>query len=313
MPRQDEPAAPPHGGDPFVLVGQLTDTHVVALDADGSPPDELYVDNNARLTSAVSVIGAEAPALAAVVLTGDLTNWGRPAEFDNLASLLSPLAVPLLPIPGNHDDRDLLRSTFPHMPWVDASHASWVTTIAATGVAPGVATEVAPAGVAGAGVAGAPTVRIIGLDSTIPGRAGASFDVERESWLRSVLADAHDGPTLLAVHHPPFTTGVGWMDRSGFIGVDRLAAVLAEHPVDRILCGHFHRPISSTIAGIPVQVCLSTVQHVDLDLAPGAGVSLIVDPVGYQIHRIARSGIVTHTRYIDTGAERIIPTWAADF
>ncbi len=58
---------------------------------------------------------------------------------------------------------------------------------------------------------------------------------------------------------------------------------------------------------------MSTVQHVDLDLAKGAAVSLIVDPVGYQIHRIAGSSVVTHTRYIETGHRRIIPTWADDF
>ncbi len=272
--------------DSFVLIAQLTDTHVVAADADGNLPDEVWVDNNARLAEAVAGLNAETPALAAVLGTGDLTNGGRPGEYVNLAELLAPLAVPFLPIPGNHDDRDLLRSTFPDMPWVDAAHASWVTSVAG--------------------------VRVVGLDSTIPGRPGAEFDVDREEWLRSVLAVAHDGPTLLTVHHPPFATGVVWMDSAGFIGLDRLTAVLADHPVDRVLCGHFHRPITSTIAGIPAQVCISTVQHIDLDFAPDAGPSLIIDPVGYQIHRVAGADIVTHTRYIGTGAERIIPNWAAD-
>ena len=43
--------------------------------------------------------------------------------------LVEPLTTPLLPTPGNHDDRDLMRSTIPDMPWVDAEHASWVTTV----------------------------------------------------------------------------------------------------------------------------------------------------------------------------------------
>ncbi len=273
--------------DPFVLIGQLTDTHVMQFDPDGRCPDEVWVDNNGRLESAVASLNREVPALAAVLGTGDLTNWGRPAEYVNLAELLEPLTVPFLPIPGNHDDRDLLRTTFPEMPWVDAAHASWVTVVSG--------------------------VRIVGLDSTIPGQPGADFDAVREEWLRSVLAGGHDGQTLLTVHHPPFATGVSWMDRAGFIGLDRLTAVLTDHPVDRVLSGHFHRPVTSTIAGIPAQVCLSTVQHVDLDLAPDAGVSLIADPVGYQIHRIDSTSIVTHTRYIETGAERIIPDWAATY
>ena len=203
--------------------------------------------------------------MAVVLGTGDLTNWGRPGEYERLAELIEPLSVPFLALAGNHDDRELLRATFPSTPWVDAIHASWVTIVGG--------------------------VRIVGLDSTIPGEPGGAFDDEREQWLRSVLGQSHDGATLLALHHPPFATGVGWMDGSGFVGLDRLEAVLADrsigNPVDKVICGHFHRPVSSTISGIPVQVGMSTVQHVDLDLAPEAGVSLIVDPVGYQIHRVA--------------------------
>ncbi|MET0909999.1 MAG: phosphodiesterase [Ilumatobacteraceae bacterium] len=275
----------------FTLIGQLTDTHVVDPGPDGVVPDEVFVDNNARLRSAVATLNRESPALDAVLGTGDLTNWGRPGEYDRLAELLAPLTSPFLPIPGNHDDRDRLRATFPDVPWIDAAHASWVTEVGG--------------------------VRIVGLDSTIPGEAGAEVDEPRQRWLTDVLAVPYDRVTILALHHPPFATGVGWMDASGFVGLDRLEAVLGEHPVDKVVCGHFHRPVSSTMAGIPVQVGLSTVQHVDLDLVPGAGPSLIVDPVGYQIHRIAGRRVVTHTRYIDTpersSTARIIPTWADEF
>jgi Icc protein len=274
-----------------VLIAQLTDTHVVDPDADGNVPDEVYVDNNGRLVSAVASLNAEVPAMTVVLGTGDLTNWARPGEYDRLAELLAPLAAPFLALPGNHDDRDLLRATFPETPWIDAEHASWVTTVGE----------------------GDERVRIVGLDSTDPGEPGAAFDDDREAWLRAVLGEPHDGVTLLALHHPPFATGVGWMDASGFIGLPRLEAVLVDHPVAKVVCGHFHRPVSSMIAGIPVQVGLSTVQHVDLDLAPGAGVSLIDDPIGYQIHRIAGSSIVTHIRYIETGHHRIVPSWADDF
>jgi 3',5'-cyclic-AMP phosphodiesterase len=274
-----------------VLIAQLTDTHVVDPDAHGHVPDEVYVDNNGRLASAVVSLNAEVPAMAVVLGTGDLTNWARPGEYERLAELLAPLTVPFLALPGNHDDRDLLRETFPATPWIDAEHASWVVTVDT----------------------GGEHVRIVGLDSTDPGEPGAAFDDEREAWLRSVLGEPHDGMTMLALHHPPFATGVGWMDASGFVGLPRLEAVLVDHPVAKVVCGHFHRPVSSVIAGIPVQVGISTVQHVDLDLAPGAGVSLIVDPIGYQIHRIAGASVVTHTRYIETGHSRIIPSWADDF
>lgn len=265
-----------------MLIAQLTDTHVAPLD-DG---DELFVDNNARMIEAVARLDAEDPAPAVVVGTGDLTNDGKPAEFDALATLLEPLAVPFLPIPGNHDDRELMRATFPDVPWVDADHASWVTAIEG--------------------------IRLVGLDSVRPGHPGGGFDDERERWLRGVLATSFgDGPTILAVHHPPFTTGIGWMDRAGFEGLQRLEAVLAEHPVDKVICGHLHRPVTSTIAGIPVQVGPSTVQSVELGLADDAPIELLVDPVGYLLHRVDGRRIVTHTRYIATGEQPFVPGWAA--
>ena len=277
-------------------LAHLTDTHVV-----DPATDELQdVDNNARVAMAVASINAEAPGCAAVIATGDLTQWGTDVEYAQLARLFEHLAPPVLPLPGNHDERNPLRATFPDVPWVDAQHASWVVDIDG--------------------------VRIVGLDSTVPRSAdtpggpgvmnppGAEFDDEREAWLRAVLADRHDGPTFLAMHHPPFRTGISWMDANGFVGLDRLADVLAEHRgVDRILCGHLHRPISSTISGIPAEVGLSTTAHVALDLLPEAPVRIIRDPAGYRVVIVERSGsIVVHTRYIDTGESPFPPAWSVE-
>jgi len=273
---------------PSILIAQLTDTHAVAHDT----TEELFVDNNGRLAAAVEQISSESPAVRAVLATGDLVNSGHPDEYEVLVSTVSAFQIPYLPLPGNHDDRDLLREVFPDNPWVDADHASWVTTVDGDGSL---------------------VVRIVGLDSTRVGEHGAEFDTEREEWLRSTLEIHHDGPTILAMHHPPFVTGIAWMDATGFVGRELLVAVLAEHPVDRIACGHMHRPISSSVAGIPAQVGLSTVQHVTLDLAEDDGISMIREPVGYQILRVAEAGIVVHTRYIDSDASPFVPSWAADF
>ncbi len=270
---------------PAVLIAQLTDTHVVHPETD----EELFVDNNGRLAQAVAMVNGEQPTIDVVLGTGDLVNWGSAAEYETLAGLLSDLQAPFLPIPGNHDDRTRMKETFGHIPWADSDHASWVTVV--------------------------DNVRIIGLDTTIPGKSGAEFDDERESWLRAVLSKEHEGSTLLATHHPPFLTGIEWMDRSGFVGLDRLATVLADRElaeVDRVVAGHFHRPISSSVGGVPAQVGLSTVQHVDLDLEPGGPISLILDPPGYQILRCNEAGIVSHTRYLETGTDGFVPYWAQE-
>lgn len=267
-----------------LLVAQLTDTHVVDPALDPHTNEELFVDNNAQLALAVGRINAESPAMTAVLATGDLTNWALPVEYEALTQLLRPLRAPVLPLAGNHDERDPVRAAFPDLPWVEADHASWVVDV----------------GGADHSVRRTPAVRIVGLDSTRRGEPGGEFDTAREDWLRSVLASppTHRGPTIVAMHHPPFASGIAWMDAAGFVGLDRLEAVLLDHPVERIVCGHLHRPMLSTIAGIPAQVGPATVHHVDLDLAPDAGVSLVTDPTGYQILRITDHGIVTHTRYL---------------
>ncbi|HBJ68594.1 MAG TPA: phosphodiesterase, partial [Alcaligenes faecalis] len=50
----------------------------------------------------------------ALVLTGDLTDFGRPQEYAHLRRLLAPLgSIPVYLLPGNHDDRQQLRESFP--------------------------------------------------------------------------------------------------------------------------------------------------------------------------------------------------------
>ncbi|MEP1126028.1 MAG: metallophosphoesterase [Ilumatobacter sp.] len=282
---------------PPVLIGQLTDTHVLSDDE----TTDRDVDNNARLTLAVESMVSESPTLDAVLVTGDLTDTSHPHAFETLVGALDAFLVPVLVLPGNHDTRAETRRAFPDMGWIDADHLSWVHEIRG--------------------------VRLIGLDSTRPRHHGAEFDGDRAEFLSSVLGERHDGPTILAMHHPPFATGIDWMDRAGFIGLDRFADVLAAHPgtVDTIVCGHLHRPISSVVAGVPVQVGLAPVQHVALDLDADAGPAVIHDPIGYQIHLVAAPDrtvgattahgvgrVVTHTRYIGTGETPFVPSWAAD-
>lgn len=266
-----------------MLVAQLTDTHVVA----DPSLHELYLDNNDRLRSAVAALNAEAPRPELVLLTGDMTNTGVDDEYEVLAELLAELEIPTLAVPGNHDTRAGIRRVFPHLAWADAEHASCMVDLD--------------------GADG--PVRFIGLDSSTPGEPGGSFDAERSEWLVDAIASA-PGRAALALHHPPFRTGIGWMDKSGFVGLDDLVEVLTDHPVERIVCGHIHRALTATVAGIPTVTCPSTVHHVDLDLQPDAPVSLIVDPPSYMLHHISDGAWVTHHRFFDTGQERIHPQWA---
>ena len=233
----------------------------------------------------MAALNAERPRPRAVVATGDLTNNAEPGEIDELVRLLAPLDVPLLPLPGNHDDRDQFRAAF-DMPWAD-DHLSWSVDV--DGVA------------------------IVGLDTTVPGDHGGLLDPPREAWLAEALAATADRPTVVAMHHPPFATGIAWMDVGMLERADAFTELIrANRHVERILCGHLHRPVQATVGGVAASVGLSTIHHVNLDLSPDATVELIDDPAGYQLHRYDGCGWVTHTRYVDRDAEPVVPHWAAE-
>jgi len=92
-----------------MLICQISDLHVRA-------PGELayrLVDTAAFVRRCVSHILAQRRLPDAVVVTGDLADRGQPAEYEHLASLLTPLSMPVYLIAGNHDQRDCLRAAFP--------------------------------------------------------------------------------------------------------------------------------------------------------------------------------------------------------
>jgi 3',5'-cyclic AMP phosphodiesterase CpdA len=90
------------------------------------------------------------------------------------------------------------------------------------------------------------------------------------------------------------------MDKIGLDGAAALAAVIARHPnVERVLCGHIHRPIQVRFAGTIASVCPSPAHQVALDLAPDAPSRFKMEPPGYQLHKWSdRNGIVSHTAFI---------------
>lgn len=282
----------------MTILAQLTDLHIVDPDQVEAENRELYVDNNQRLGLAIDRLMNESVTPDAVVITGDLTDLGTPPEMGILAQQLAPLTsspIPVLAVPGNHDRRDTFRQAF-DLPWASDTNLSW-------------AVDVGP-------------VRVLGLDTVVAGRDEATgyetmehhgeFDDERAAWLDSALTEAAGRPTILAMHHPPFVTGIGWMDAMGLRNTNRFADVIANRPhLTRIISGHIHRNITATVAGVTASTSVATVHQVELDLDPTASVKMICDPPGYCLHRFNRSGQwITHIRHFDTGADPIHPSWA---
>jgi len=124
---------------------------------------------------------------------------------------------------------------------------------------------------------------------------------ERLGWLDAALAAQPARPTAILMHHPPFATGITYMDNFGLGNAAGLAEVVGRHPqVERILCGHLHRAIDRRFAGTVAGTAPSTAHQVRLNLVPDARISFIFEPPGYQLHLWqAETGLVTHTAVFD--------------
>lgn len=270
------------------LLAQLSDMHVIGP----GHPGELYVDNNARLRMAVDRLMAESVLPDAVLLTGDLTDTGSADEVRIVVDLIAPLSMPVVVVPGNHDLRSSVRAAFA-MPWASDDNLSWVV-------------DVGPIT-----IVGLDTLAAVQTDASGEVHHGGEFDEIRAAWLDGTLASTAGRTTVIAMHHPPFATGILWMDETALENRKRFAEIVERHPhVSRIFCGHLHRCITTTVGGVIAATGLSTIHQVELNLATGARPQVVCDPPGYQLHIFRDGTWVTHTRHFDTGAEVIDPDWA---
>lgn len=249
------------------MLVQLSDPHVVAPGAllDGR------IDTPGLLAQAVAAAVALRP--EAVVLTGDLVERGTEAEYAHLRALLAPLACPVWLMPGNHDDHATLRLAFPdhdELHPVLADHVLWVREAAG--------------------------LRLVALDTVVPRRPHGALCAARLDWLETTLAAAPDRPTLVAMHHPPFVTGIAHMDAMGLReGAAALEAVLRRHPqVERVICGHLHRSIVRRFGGTLAMTVPSTAHQIALDLAPDAPAAWRREPPGLAVHLLRGGAVVTH-------------------
>ena len=211
-----------------MLIAQLTDLHVCAVGQSCNRVSE----TNMFAVRAFRSVAAMKPAPDVVLITGDLTESGMPAEYANLTSLLRQhLDMPIYVIPGNHDRRDNFRRDLAFLRGVTAD-PEFVQ----------YAVEDYP-------------VRLIMLDTVVFGSAHGELRDSQLAWLDLTLAAAPDKPTMIGMHHPPFGCGIAHMDKIALREPEAFAAIVARHSqVKRIVCGHHHRPIFAQLGQAIVSI-----------------------------------------------------------
>lgn len=253
-----------------MLIAQISDLHIM-------PEGQLMsgrVDTAPYLERAVAHLLALDPRPDIVLATGDLVDGGKPEEYARLRAILAAVPMPVHVIPGNHDARDALRTAFADHGYLHCS--SFIQYVI----------EDYP-------------LRLIGLDTMVPGAPHGELRPGQLDWLDRHLAES-GRPTLLFMHHPPFACGIAEFDSTRLLaGADRLAEIVRRNPqVERILCGHVHRPIQTRWAGTLASIGPSTAHQATLDLRPDVEISFIMEPPAIALHRWRDGALVTHLSYV---------------
>lgn len=239
---------------------QVSDTHIV-------PEGQLVsarLDTAASLERLVARIAAIKPAIGpvdAILLSGDLSDDGSAESYARLKTLLAPLDLPLFVIPGNHDLRDPMREAFASDAYLpQTSRLNWSTRVG--------------------------EIDLIGLDTLIEGQGGGVIDAATLNFLEAALEAGEKRPVLLSLHHPPFTTGIGFMDRIGLEGAPELERVLrgCEKEI-RIVCGHIHCTMVSTIGSKVALSAPSPCSSFAFDRRADAPVGFYQQADGFMLHR----------------------------
>ncbi|MQW74527.1 phosphodiesterase [Nocardioides sp. dk4132] len=218
---------------PTHTVAHLSDPHLLT----GGVRQYGVVDTEAGLSRSLERLRLLDPVPQALVFTGDLADRGEPAAYARLRELVEPVAAELVGpdgrgaevvwVMGNHDERAAYSRGL-----YDAECSRPQDRVH--------------------DVAG---LRVVALDTSVPGYHHGELDEEQLGWLAEVLATPAEHGTLLALHHPPVP--VPMMAAAAIIELadqHRLAEVIAGTDVRGILGGHLHFTTFSTFAGVPVSV-----------------------------------------------------------
>jgi Icc protein len=226
--------------DHFIL--HLSDTHFIA----GDGPLYGSVDSEGHLRELFEELESSGSRPEAIVFTGDLADRGEPAAYAKLREIVDPVAARMgakvICVMGNHDKRETFRSGLldqhPSTAPVDRVHL----------------------------ING---LRIITLDSTVPGQHYGVVTDSQLDWLAEELSMPAPHGTLIAMHHPPVPSVLDLAMLVELREQDALAEIIRGSDVRGIIAGHLHYSTMSTFAGVPVSVASATCYTQDLNVPVG--------------------------------------------
>ncbi|WP_221623239.1 metallophosphoesterase [Micromonospora globispora] len=241
---------------------QLSDTHLNSPDVDASAA-------LARILYDACFV----PEVDLVVVSGDIADDGSAEGCagvrEQVGRFGAERGIPHVYCTGNHDTREAFAAA------LGSGH------LAADGT--DIGTTMAGASGERAAVSSVAGLRVITLDSLVPGQVHGHLDPAQLAWLRDVLAEPAAAGTVLVLHHPPIAVPTSpIMDSVNLRNAGDLADAVQGTDVQAILCGHFHLQLSGLLRGIPVWVTPGVVTRIDFTAPPrreravlGAGATVV--------------------------------------
>lgn len=204
--------------------------HITDLHIQPAVTDTLLGVNTAYYFEAVlSQALRQHAGIEGILLTGDLAQTPCDASYGYIRETLQALALPVMCLPGNHDDWGLMQQHFSGQWLSTAKQWRWQHW------------------------------QLLCVNSQIPGSAGGAVAADELAWLAGCLRDTADVPTLIAVHHNCFPTHSQWLDTMQISNSAAFLDLVSQQPqVKLICCGHVHQAIDSQHNGIALYATPAT-------------------------------------------------------
>lgn len=232
----------------------LSDTHVSATgpDADG-------VDAVRALEGLLHDV-RHVPGLDLVVVSGDIADDGSAegcaAVRDRVGAFAAVRGIPVVYSTGNHDRRPGFTTA------LGTGHLATDGDDAGRLLDPSAEVRAAVSVIDG--------VRVVTLDSLVPGETHGLLGADQLGLLRDLLAHPAPEGTVLVFHHPPLRVpSLPYVEAVVLHDIEELAAVVQDTDVRAILTGHLHFQVSGFLAGVPVWVTPGVVTRIDPWARPG--------------------------------------------
>jgi Icc protein len=206
-----------------------------------------------------------------VLVTGDLVQ-DDPSGYVHIRRLFGSLGMPVLCIPGNHDDPAAMRRELHAQPFITggwADFGAW---------------------------------RIVLLDSYLAGSASGRLGEKTLAQLQEALRTADGRHCLVTLHHHPVAMSSRWLDRVGLENSTEFWNVIDRHPdVRAIVWGHVHQSYEGLRKNVRLlatpSTCAQFVPHAD---------EFAVDrrPPAYRTLELQSDGsLLTEVVWVDTSAQ----------